>query len=33
MHCEQVMRGRTATDSDLLELVTRIREIEAQLKL
>jgi hypothetical protein len=33
MHCEQVMRGRTASDGDLLELVTKIREIEAQLKL
>jgi len=33
MQCEQVMRGRTASDGDLLDLVTKIREIEAQLKL
>ena len=33
MHCEQVMRGRTASDGDLLDLVTKIREIESQLKL
>ncbi len=33
MLCEQVMRGRTVSDSELLNLVTTIREIEAELKL
>ena len=33
MLCEQVMRGRTVSDSELLELVTKIREIESELKL
>jgi len=33
MLCEQVMRGRPVSDGELLNLVTKIREIESELKL
>jgi hypothetical protein len=33
MLCEQVMRGRPVGDGELLNLVTKIREIESELKL
>jgi hypothetical protein len=31
--CDQVARGRPATDKDLLNLVSQIRRIESELKL
>jgi len=33
MRCEEVAGGRPASDAELLQLVTRVREVESQLKL